>query len=498
MPAAVRLVHAQAHIESYAVDLSWDIIARFSGPSPATGLPRIPVACNNNSDDAADDASAVEENRDGEMTFEVLPRPFFENWLQVARYEVYTFCTIYLAYLPNVHLYYYIHLYCPHLNGYFTVLVGSSYIYHQSNVSSTSHLLFLFPLLFSFVSFSSGRCRSDEARHFMTWHRRLVELGAHYGVLPVHDGLWESALRTHGSLPARLAVVHMVHEAHGLDCGPQLAAKLRALGDARSAAFLQQIQLEEISHVGAGVRWFKHVFDRAAQVDKEKLALQQQKHDKQQHAEPKPEDDSKEEASSTLVIAEDANADTAADTAAAAAAKEKAATASCSSTHAALSSPGAQKQVALAYESAQVALFHQLVRTHFAGALRPPFAAEERLRAGMGPEWYEPLAGDRPSHRSSNSADAGSAEGGRRLLPHQIKAQERAERNAKLAKERAAAGLAIAAAKAAAKADAAAAAVGTDGEAADAAIDDMSADAVDTASSATVATNNATENSGDA
>ena len=62
---------------------------------------------------------------------------------------------------------------------------------------------------------------ADECRHFALLERRLQETGSSYGALPAHDGLWESALESAGSLPARLAVEHCCHEARGLDVLPQ-------------------------------------------------------------------------------------------------------------------------------------------------------------------------------------------------------------------------------------------------------------------------------------
>ena len=35
--------------------------------------------------------------------------------------------------------------------------------------------------------------------------------------------------------------------------------------------------------------------------------------------------------------------------------------------------------------------FHQLVRQHFHGSLKPPFNEKLRTEAGFTPEWYEPL-----------------------------------------------------------------------------------------------------------
>lgn len=36
--------------------------------------------------------------------------------------------------------------------------------------------------------------------------------------------------------------------------------------------------------------------------------------------------------------------------------------------------------------------FHEMVRNHFRGPLKPPFNKDARKAAGFGPKWYEPLA----------------------------------------------------------------------------------------------------------
>ena len=36
----------------------------------------------------------------------------------------------------------------------------------------------------------------DECRHFQLLEKRLEQTGSHYGALPAHDGLWESAWET--------------------------------------------------------------------------------------------------------------------------------------------------------------------------------------------------------------------------------------------------------------------------------------------------------------
>jgi uncharacterized ferritin-like protein (DUF455 family) len=97
----------------------------------------------------------------------------------------------------------------------------------------------------------------DEADHFGMLSRRLDELGAAYGDLPAHDGLWEAATSTADDLLARLALVPMVLEARGLDTTPTAVRRLRDAGDTISADILETIGTEEIPHVAAGVRWFE-------------------------------------------------------------------------------------------------------------------------------------------------------------------------------------------------------------------------------------------------
>lgn len=202
VPGRVALLHAVAHIELNAIDLAWDLIARFAAPD--------------------------------------LPRAFFDDWVRVA---------------------------------------------------------------------------AEEARHHALVCARLTALGARYGDLPAHDGMWDAALATRHDLLARLAVVPLVLEARGLDVTPPMIARLRAVSDDPSAAVLARIHADEIGHVAVGLRWFSYM----------------------------------------------------------AAAR------------------------GLAPETA----WQALVRTHFPGALKPPFDLAARARAGLAPGFYLPLAdatphGERP------------------------------------------------------------------------------------------------------
>lgn len=97
----------------------------------------------------------------------------------------------------------------------------------------------------------------DEAAHFTLLAERLAALGAAYGDLPAHDGLWQAAEATSCDLLARLAVVPLVLEARGLDVTPATIARVERQGDAATAAVLQRIYRDEIRHVASGRRWFE-------------------------------------------------------------------------------------------------------------------------------------------------------------------------------------------------------------------------------------------------
>ncbi|MFB0612066.1 ferritin-like domain-containing protein [Aurantiacibacter poecillastricola] len=101
------------------------------------------------------------------------------------------------------------------------------------------------------------RVAADEAMHFALIDRHLATMGAAYGDLPVHAGLWHSAEETAHDVGARLAVVPMVLEARGLDVTPATLERVRGQGDSRGAKILQRILDDEIRHVAAGARHFE-------------------------------------------------------------------------------------------------------------------------------------------------------------------------------------------------------------------------------------------------
>ncbi|XP_026873479.2 uncharacterized protein HI_0077 [Electrophorus electricus] len=194
----IALLHSLANIEQWAIDLSWDVIARFSTVTLGSG--------------------------------DSLPRQFFSDFVKVA---------------------------------------------------------------------------GDEAKHYDLLEQRIEELGSSFGALPVHNGLWQSATETSQDVLARLAIVHMVHEARGLDVHPQTLSRFAAQGDTASVKVLEVIYADEITHVAAGLRWFSYICSSEGR--------------------------------------------------------------DCLTT------------------------FHDLVKLHFKGYLKPPFNAEGRKSAGMTEEWYVPL-----------------------------------------------------------------------------------------------------------
>jgi uncharacterized ferritin-like protein (DUF455 family) len=102
----------------------------------------------------------------------------------------------------------------------------------------------------------------EEAKHFNLLSERLHDLGAAYGDLPAHDGLWQAAHDTRNDLTTRLAVVPLILEARGLDVTPSLKEKMLETGDLESAAILDVIYEDEKKHVAVGAKWFRFLCQR--------------------------------------------------------------------------------------------------------------------------------------------------------------------------------------------------------------------------------------------
>lgn len=103
---------------------------------------------------------------------------------------------------------------------------------------------------------------NDEAKHFSLLRARLEDLGSHFGALPVHHGLWDSAVLTAHDLRARISVIALVHEARGLDVNPLTIKRFGKAGDTESVDVLNIIHNDEITHVTTGHRWLTWICEQ--------------------------------------------------------------------------------------------------------------------------------------------------------------------------------------------------------------------------------------------
>jgi len=101
----------------------------------------------------------------------------------------------------------------------------------------------------------------DEVRHFVMIESLLIELGASYGSVEVHNALFEASQRT-TTLLERMAVVPRYLEANGLDATPEILAKLeRQPQDAMLEKIKDALAIileEEVDHVLKGDHWFEY------------------------------------------------------------------------------------------------------------------------------------------------------------------------------------------------------------------------------------------------
>jgi uncharacterized ferritin-like protein (DUF455 family) len=88
--------------------------------------------------------------------------------------------------------------------------------------------------------------------------KRLIALGRYFGALPIHNGLWQSATDTKDNFMSRLAILHMVHEARGLDVHPQTRLRFLNQKDELSVKLLDVLYQDEITHVACGLKWFEY------------------------------------------------------------------------------------------------------------------------------------------------------------------------------------------------------------------------------------------------
>lgn len=106
------------------------------------------------------------------------------------------------------------------------------------------------------------RVAAEECYHFSLIRRQLLKMGADYGQLPAHNGLWDVAVYSANDSLLRMALVPRVLEARGLDVTPGMIDRVEEVNDYEFSDILKIILRDEIRHVRTGSYWFKIICDQ--------------------------------------------------------------------------------------------------------------------------------------------------------------------------------------------------------------------------------------------
>lgn len=113
----------------------------------------------------------------------------------------------------------------------------------------------------------------EEQGHVKLYMNRMAELGLTFGDLPLYRHFWTCV--PHLTSPIRyVSMMSLTFEMANLDFAPLYGKSFSAAGDTASAALMDQILLDEISHVSFGWNWLKKLKkeeDTAWDVWKESL-----------------------------------------------------------------------------------------------------------------------------------------------------------------------------------------------------------------------------------
>lgn len=97
----------------------------------------------------------------------------------------------------------------------------------------------------------------DEQRHCRLYVRRLEELGATFGELPVSGLFWNRVPELDSPL-AFVCTLGLTYENANLDFALEHIAAARTAGDERTAGVLQEVHDDEVRHLAFAWRWMRH------------------------------------------------------------------------------------------------------------------------------------------------------------------------------------------------------------------------------------------------
>jgi uncharacterized ferritin-like protein (DUF455 family) len=96
----------------------------------------------------------------------------------------------------------------------------------------------------------------DEQRHLTLYLDRMAELSVSLGEIPVNDFFWRT-LRGADTPAAFSAGMSLTFEQANLDHARYYQAAFAQVGDTRTAALMETVYIDEISHVRQGLRWLR-------------------------------------------------------------------------------------------------------------------------------------------------------------------------------------------------------------------------------------------------
>jgi uncharacterized ferritin-like protein (DUF455 family) len=123
-------------------------------------------------------------------------------------------------------------------------------------VEIMAHALLAFPEAPKHFRKGVANTLREEQEHVRLYIARIEAMGLKFGDLPLYRHFWSHV--PHLTCPIRyLSVMSLTFEMANLDFAPMYGASFAKAGDVASAALMQRILEDEISHVSFGINWLQ-------------------------------------------------------------------------------------------------------------------------------------------------------------------------------------------------------------------------------------------------